>query len=79
MLLTKKKLVLHLLLSFVRNFVNCTSMDKVENIVVLVINMKIGMNTSLMTKGLVEEIGVEVMVKDEATIMLNRVYRKMNT
>jgi hypothetical protein len=54
-------------------------MDKVENIVVLVINMKIGMNTSLMTKGLVEEIGVEVMVKDEATIMLNRVYRKMNT
>ncbi len=70
--------MLHLLLSFARNFVNCTSMDKVEDIVV-VINVKRGMNTSLMTKGVVKEIGVEAMVKDEATIMLKKVYRKMKT
>jgi hypothetical protein len=55
-------------------------MDKVEDIVVVVvISMKTRMNTSLMTKGVVEEIGVKAMVKDEATIMLKKVYRKMNT
>jgi len=53
-------------------------MDEVEDIVV-VISMKRGMNTSLMTKLVVEEIGVEAMVKDEATIMLKKVYRKMKT
>jgi hypothetical protein len=53
-------------------------MDKVEDIVV-VINVKRGMNTSLMTKAVVKEIGVEAMVKDEATIMFKKVYRKMKT
>ncbi len=65
--------MLHLLLSFARNFVSCTGIDMVEDIVVVVISMKTGMNTSLMTKGVVEEIGVEGMVKDEATIMLKKV------